>query len=420
MNDSNVRLSPDFSFAWQPVADQHQRVMAYEMLPGAAGDNLAHALAGLGAGRLLAHRRLIAPLSVEALSADCLGELACPGVVLHLMPGAAQAIAPDAESVVEEFCRQGVRFAIEPLTWLEQLPAHPLTDLVLARAEWLVLNAAGADLSSGMMLSLGRQFSGRRWYVRHIATPDMFDHCRSSTLSAKPMLFHGNFMGRPRSPHAMQVDPGQTRVMHIMRLLRSNADIQEIDHQFKLDTILLFKLLRFINSPINGLGRKVQTVGESLLLLGREPLFKWLSMLLYNSHRDDGYNISLLERSLVRARFMETATSVQMSPRDREEMFLTGIFSLLDRLLNLPLREAVGQLNLPAQVSEALCEGKGVHAPWLELSVRMEHAASERTLALTRNLGFEPREVCRLWFDALVWAQEVLAEGGMQSDLKSA
>ncbi len=409
---------PDALITWQPVVDLHQRVLAYELASTADLPRLL-ALSQVSLARIYASRCMIIPLGLSRLEALTGSALVQPGLMLHVLPETADTLGPGCWEVLESLLAAGVRLTVEPLAWLELLPAHPLTDRVLARADWLILNAGGPEVSTTMLASLARQFAGRRWYVRHVATADAFESCRASELAGRSMLFHGNFLGRPRSPHTVQVDPGQTRVMHIMRLLRSNAELAEIDQQFKTDAVLLFKLMRFINSPINGLSRTIHSVGESLMLLGREPLFKWLSMLLYHTHRDDGYNIALLERTLVRARFMETIASVQLPARDREELFLTGMFSLLDRLLNLPLREAVAQLNLPDRVLEALANGQGTHAPWLELAVRMEHVTSERTTALIRQLGLEADNVASVWFDALLWTQNVLAEGGMQSDLKA-
>jgi c-di-GMP-related signal transduction protein len=78
-----------------------------------------------------------------------------------------------------------------------------------------------------------------------------------------------------------------------------------VEAQFKLDSLLLFKLLRFVNSPVNGLSRKIQTIEDGLMLLGRNALFKWLSLLLFTSESDSGATLTLLEKSLIRAHFME-------------------------------------------------------------------------------------------------------------------
>jgi EAL and modified HD-GYP domain-containing signal transduction protein len=119
----------------------------------------------------------------------------------------------------------------------------------------------------------------------------------------------------------------QGRVLEIMRLLRANAPTAEVEAQFKLDSVLLFKLLRFVNSPVNGLSRKIQTIEDGLMLLGRNALFKWLSLLLFTSESDSGATLSLLEKSLIRAHFMEELGIIRGNKLEAEHLFLTGMFS---------------------------------------------------------------------------------------------
>jgi hypothetical protein len=80
--------------------------------------------------------------------------------------------------------------------------------------------------------------------------------CRRGQDSDRFALFHGSYLSVAHSRVSQKEGANQGRVLEIMRLLRANAPTTEIEAQFKLDSLLLFKLLRFVNSPVNGLSRK--------------------------------------------------------------------------------------------------------------------------------------------------------------------
>ncbi|XLM21562.1 HDOD domain-containing protein, partial [Chromobacterium piscinae] len=201
---------------------------------------------------------------------------------------------------------------------------------------FMVLDFAGPStrVLAPILDQLPKRYPGARWIARNVGTAEDLDVCLRAPGHNRFALFHGPFVSTAHSLEGGKVDNSQTRVLQIMRLLRANAEAKEVEAQFKLDSVLLFKLLRFINSPIHGLARKVQTIEETLLLLGRETMFKWLSMLLFTSRKDDGNAIALLEKSLIRARFLEKLGSYRGNKLEAEHLFLTGMFSLLDVLLN--------------------------------------------------------------------------------------
>ena len=99
------------------------------------------------------------------------------------------------------------------------------------------------------------------------------------------------------------------------------------------------------------------------MLLGRETLFKWLSMLLFTSRKDDGTAVSLLEKSLIRARLLERMGSYRGNKVEAEHLFLTGMFSMLDVLLGVPFPDVLDPLELASPVREAVVEHRGMFAP---------------------------------------------------------
>jgi c-di-GMP-related signal transduction protein len=111
----------------------------------------------------------------------------------------------------------------------------------------------------------------------------------------------------------------------------------------------------------------------------------------------------------LRARFCEGLAEDTGLVQHSEELFLLGMFSLLDAILDRPLEALLQELPIPPAVKAALLGGTGplrdvfdcvltyVTGDWDNLSARMDQL----------NLGEE--EVPRRYREAVAWAQKVLS-----------
>ncbi|RXZ45467.1 EAL and HDOD domain-containing protein [Crenobacter cavernae] len=427
-----VDLPPTLGFvAHQAVLDRQQRVVAYLFavregrIGEAAADRrrqidslLLSTLHKMEVFRLLAYRRAFVHLSVASLALPAVSELPAHSVVVVLEPAGDEPLTDADLERVEALKTAGLRFAIEPARFDAVVLAERLRDKLFGLADFMVLDfsASAPKVLAPLLDQLPQRYPKARWFARNIGSAEDMELSLHGPASNRFAIFHGVYLASARRLPTGKVDSSQTRVLEIMRLLRANADAREIEAQFKLDSLLLFKLLRFVNAPVNGLSRKVQTIEESLMLLGRDSLFKWMSLLLFTARRDDGASLTLLEKSLIRARFMEKLGDYRGNRIEAEHLFLTGIFSLLAALLNVPLADALEPLDLPVPVAEALLAQKGLFAPYFQLAVACEQDEWQRVPALAKQLGLDIELINRYHADAVVWAQEVLSNNGVTGD----
>lgn len=411
----------------RPILDKTQRVVGYEFTvkdnrhqPGqrpAFDRLLIGTLKNMNVFRLLAYRRGFIHVALDAVGDPMLLELPADSVIYVLEPEAHSVIDQALLARLAGLRAQGLRFALAPAC-LEIVPAHaPAHAQLLQQMDYLVLDFATMQTGGAAALLAQPPASKARWLARNICTAEEFELCLHA-LDGRFTLFHGPYLAIPHaSATSKKINSNQGRVLEIMRLLRANAPAAAIEAQFKLDSLLLFKLLRFVNSPVNGLTRKIQSIEESLLLLGREVLFKWLSLLLFSADSDSGPSLSLLEKSLIRARFMEKLGGGHANKIEAEHLFLTGMFSLLATLLNIPLADALEALGLPFTISDALLHRKGMFAPHLQLAVACEQDDQPLIIRLAEQLNIPMEQVSRGYMDATVWTQEVLRESAAQNDV---
>ena len=177
-------------------------------------------------------------------------------------------------------------------------------------------------------------------------------------------FLHGN-------PPAKELSPGHAQIVRLLNLVRNNAEIRDIENVLKQDVALSYKLLRYINSAGFGLMCEIQSFRHAVSILGYNALNKWLSLLLVTASRDPSAP-SMMQTAIARGRFMEEIGASYFDASERDNLFITGAFSLLHLLLGTSMQAVLDEMNLPASVTDALVHDAGEFAPFLRLAQHCE------------------------------------------------
>ncbi len=108
----------------------------------------------------------------------------------------------------------------------------------------------------------------------------------------------------------------------------------------------------------------------------------------------------------MRGRFAELLGQAAMSKSDAENLFVAGMFSLLDRLIGLPMTEVLSTIQLPEAVVEALVSRSGIFGAYLSLAEACE-LNSMLVQSLAESLKLSTEDVNRAHLSALVWAKNI-------------
>ena len=239
--------------------------------------------------------------------------------------------------------------------------------------------------------------------AKNVETDDDFEACYKMQFHC----FEGNYFTRLRPSMPPRVDSDRIRVLELLNMVKNQGEISQLEEGFKHDAMLSYKLLRYINAPVNGFQQQIRSIAHALVILGYKQLYRWLTLLLFTSGKADPRSKALLQNALVRARMTELLGQGKLSPAEREGLFIVGIFSLLDVLLNVPMEQALEQLQLPDPVMAALARREGIYAPFLALSVACEEADQEAIIEYAAACGLDANEVNTAQVKALVWAEEI-------------
>ena len=218
-------------------------------------------------------------------------------------------------------------------------------------------------------------------------------------------FFQGFYFERPTSIAAKLANPAYATVIQLINLVRSEADAVTIEALLKRDPTLSFKLLRYINSAGFGLGCDVTSFRHAVMILGLKKLFRWAALLL-TSIKSSSVPPVVAGFAVTRARFMELLAAECLPTEDCDNAFLTGVFSLLDVMLGVPMEKALENLALPSDISDALLERTGHIAPFLELVEACETADGAEIPELARSLQLTTEQINRAHIEALSWAEQ--------------
>lgn len=286
-------------------------------------------------------------------------------------------------------------------------PKHPAVGIALKAAQFAAIDVAA---SQGITV---RDFSiaVRSDEVQHplqllavnIETRDDYNLCERWHFQ----YFHGPFVATEEVAEPSRGDPHKLHLLHLFNLVQGDAENAEIADALKQDPLLTYRILRYLNSAAIGLSRPVPSIDQALVLLGRLRLARWLSVLLFSVKNPDFADWLLVEASLGRGRVMELLGAQRFPAAEGDHLFLTGVFSRLDRLLHIPLPEAIEGMSLPTHVRNALLERSGPYAPLLAVAEACEAFDPPRMEAAARAAGLDPLAVNRALLDATAWTSEI-------------
>lgn len=233
-----------------------------------------------------------------------------------------------------------------------------------------------------------------------VETAEQHDTCKNIGFR----FFQGFYFAKPETLTAKVINASFDSVLTILNAVSQDADNDEIVSGFKRDAALSFKLLRYINSVGFGLSCEIQSINHALTILGRKQLYRWLTLLMVTAG-ENSTPPALMKTSITRGRLTELLGEGYFDKSDRDNLFIVGVFSMLDAILKMPMEQILEKIQLQETISEALLTRKGIYGPFLQLTEACEDADTQRILELAELLQFDATKVNACHIAALAWVE---------------
>lgn len=219
-------------------------------------------------------------------------------------------------------------------------------------------------------------------------------------------LYEGDFYRVPVTKGEHVVAPLKVNYIELLNVVNNdNFELLEAANVIGRDTALTISLLQMVNRMTMNSG--ITTIRHAAAMLGQKELKKWINTAVANElYADKPSEVTRL--SLTRAKFLEELSEAFGVKDKSEELFLMGLFSVLDVVLEKTMEEALEMVTVSGDIRDALTKGEGPYAAVYDFMKQYETANWQevsRTLLLT-GIGMD--RVQNAYMNALKWYKQLL------------
>jgi EAL and modified HD-GYP domain-containing signal transduction protein len=177
-------------------------------------------------------------------------------------------------------------------------------------------------------------------------------------------------------------------IVELINRVDREEPADRLEAVLKTDPTLAFRLMRYINSPAFGLSVEINSFRHAIMVLGYNRLKRWLALLLASASKDSNVK-PVMYAAVRRGLLMEELGRHNSDADQRGEMFICGVFSLLDRLMGQPMADLMRSIPVPDTVRAALVDDSGPYHSQLDLvrAVEAESVFDIRAAAEATMLG---------------------------------
>jgi EAL and modified HD-GYP domain-containing signal transduction protein len=200
--------------------------------------------------------------------------------------------------------------------------------------------------------------------------------------------------------------PDMQVIVELIHRVDKEEPIERLEATLKRDPPLAFKLLRYINSPAFGLRVEISSFRHAIMMLGYQRLKRWLALLLATASKDVNLK-PVMFAAVRRGLLMEELSRSVADEEMRNEVFICGVFSLLDRMFQQPFAQLLESIPVPERVRQALVEETGPFQPYLDVVRAVESESLFEFREAADKLMMSVNEINRAQLRALMQAAEL-------------
>ncbi|TVS13663.1 MAG: HDOD domain-containing protein, partial [Planctomycetaceae bacterium] len=342
--------------AREPIMDRNQRVYAYELLFRSSHRNVYEAVDGdrstldvitnslliLGLEELAGRRPAFINFTRNLLVRE-VPELLAPGLVtVEIL----EDVEPDEEVLAA--CRRlkaaGYVLALDDFVF--SASGTPLLDF----ADIVKVDFSGTTLEERVRIARDLRRRGIKALAEKVETREEFEQ----GVAAGYSFFQGYFFSTPVILSGRRIPDQKLSLLRLLpEIHQPDLRFDEIEAIIKHDLSLTYKLLRLVNSAHFSLRENISSIKHALVLLGAKEVRNWCSLLAMQA-LGDNKPAELILQSNTRGCMAESLASLVGWERQAPQLFLMGIFSLIDAILDMPMAEILSPLPVGEPVKRAL------------------------------------------------------------------
>jgi EAL and modified HD-GYP domain-containing signal transduction protein len=387
--------------ARQPIYDASLNVMGYELLyrsgdmdhavfedgNQASCETILNSFMHIGVDHLVGSSLVFVNLPTEFIVNEMLTPMFKEQCVLEIL----EDVEPTEEVIagIKRLKAHGFQIALDDFVHNDSL--EPFIDL----ADYIKVDVIGRTEAEIAQSIAPLKRSKAKIIAEKVETQEMQSLCLKLGFD----YFQGYFFCRPQVISHKHVPSNKAVILCLINKLQDpHLDFDELERILAQDVTLSYKLLRYINSAMFSLRREVDSIKDAIILLGIDNLRQWITLISMTKVVDIKPN-ELMVTAMIRGRMCELVAA-KLYPHIQHQVFVMGLFSLLDALMDADMIDLLDTVILSTPIKMALLDHSGEHGEVLKLVLDYEQAHWD---VLAANPKTAP-DLTESYIQAVEWA----------------
>lgn len=311
-------------------------------------------------------------------------------------------IKPDATYVerIRNLKERGFKTAIRKLT-IDKFEAYRE---ILLMMDYLLLDHKKINIKNAKGI-LSKVYPNLKLVAVNVNTGDDYDMLKDQ---GGYHLYEGDFFRMPVTEKATEIAPLKVNYIELLNIVNApDFDLTTAADVIGRDTALVISLLDMVNRMTLNAG--ITSVSHAAAMLGQAELKKWINTAVAKELCADKPS-EITRISLLRAKFAETLAPYFEMAGLASEMFLCGMFSVLDIMLDQPMEEALKVVKVSKNITDALLYDKGNLAPLLRFVKQYENASWQEVSRIMLLDKIEMNDVYNSYISTLEWYRDLFRQ----------
>lgn len=401
-----------------PLFDENMSVKAYSLfsqknnyflqpsytstglLDGAGRINGLEIIDSMGIETLSTDKEIFVPINNIAIFSDISEQCKAPHERIVLLID--NSVIPNDMYInrMKELKSQGYRFAIR------KLPVASFEDYrqVLLLCDYIFLNHQKIDITKAQIY-FTKIYPNIKLIAGNIKTTEEFEQLKAN---GGYTFYEGEFYRTPVTQGETDVSPLKINYIQLLNIVNEeNFDLTDAADIIGRDTALVISLLKIVNRM--SINSEITSIRHATAMLGQRELKKWTTTAVTKQLCLDKPN-EVTRLSLLRAKFAENLAPVLSMAMKSQELFLMGLFSVLDIILDKPMDEALDMVIVSKDIRKALVDHSGPLSSAYNFILQYENANWQEVSRLMLVDNIDMDRVYNAYCDALKWYRKIFSE----------
>lgn len=274
---------------------------------------------------------------------------------------------------------------------------------ILLLMDYILLDHKKVDISKAQIY-FRKLYPNIKLCVVNIQTQESFEEL---SKNGDYQFYEGEFYRMPVTKGDTKVAPLKVNYIELLNVVNSeDFELTKAADIIGRDTALVISLLKMVNKM--AVNSEITSIRHAAAMLGQRELKRWINTAVASELYADRPN-EITRLSLLRAKFVEYLAPLFGLGHKSEELFLMGLFSVLDLILEKPMEEALKMVKVSKEISDALIRHEGTFQPILEFALSYERADWQEVSRqmIVKDIDMDP--VYEAYVKTLGWYRDLFS-----------